>query len=199
LISRLKPSLRDQIILKHPSQSYLNFFGDRDLCIEAAENILIKNYEVERVNSPELIWEDIIKDTSNIESVAQFKSYFTERKSKKGEFLIRQGDDGSELYIISSGKFDVFIQAVEDDNQLIRVRSMTAGSIFGESIIYSDLKRTASVRAEEDSTVFVLTKTDMAKMEKEFPRLANYLHRKIVGTMSERLKSLNRLISRLDP
>jgi CRP-like cAMP-binding protein len=113
--------------------------------------------------------------------------------------LIHQGDEGSELYIISTGKFDVFIHAMNDDHKLIRLRSMTAGSIFGEAVLYSDLKRTASVRAEEDSTIFVLTKSRMADVEKEFPRLANYLHRNIVGTMSERLNSLNRLISRLDP
>jgi len=199
LISRLKLSLRDQINLIHPSQSYLNFFGDRDMCIEAAENILIKNYEVERGGSPKFIWEDIFKDTSDKESIEKFKSFLTERNCKKGEFLIRQGDEGSELYIISSGKFDVFIQAEEDVHQLIRVRSMMAGSIFGESSLYSDLKRTASVRAEEDSTVFVLTKTSMAEMEKQFPRIANHLYRKMIGIMSERLNSLNRLISRLDP
>ena len=199
LISRLKPTLKDQIKQKNSSQLYLNFFNDRDLCIEAAENLLIEKYQDSITSSHELIWENIVQDFSNKESIVQFKSYFTEKTCKKGEFLIHQGDEGSELYIISTGKFDVFIQAKEDDNQLIRVRSMTTGSIFGESVLYSDLKRTASVRAEEDSTIFVLTKSRMADVEKEFPRLANYLHRNIVGTMSERLNSLNRLISRLDP
>jgi SulP family sulfate permease len=79
------------------------------------------------------------------------------------------------------------------------VRSITAGSIFGETVLYSDLKRTASVRAEEDSTIFILTKSRMADMEKEFPHLANSLHRAIVALMSARLNSLNRLIGRLDP
>ncbi len=199
LFSRLKPKLREQINLENSSQQHLNFFDDRDLCIEAAENLLIKKYQESITTSPELIWENIIKNASDNESIAQFKSFFTEARCQKGEFLIHRGDEGKELYIIGNGKFDVFIHAMDDDNKLIRVRSITTGSIFGETVLYSDLKRTASVRAEEDSTIFILTKSRMADMEKEFPHLANSLHRAIVALMSARLNSLNRLIGRLDP
>ena len=151
------------------------------------------------MSSQEFIWENIIKDNSNQESIDQFKSFFTEKKCTKGEFLINQGDEGAELYIIKSGKFDVFIHTVDDVNHLIRVRSMSPGSIFGETVLYGNLKRMASVRAEEDSCIFVLSKNRVAEMEKEFPHLAISFHRTIAATMSERLSSLNRLISRLDP
>jgi len=199
LISRLSPTLREYIKPQTTTHLHLSFFYDRDLCIEAAEELLIENYQSPNMSSQEFIWENIIKDNSNQESIDQFKSFFTEKKCTKGEFLINQGDEGTELYIIRSGKFDVFIHTVDDVNHLIRVRSLNPGSIFGETVLYGNVKRMASVRAEEDSSIFVLSKYRMVDMEKELPHLAISLHRTIAATMSERLNSLNRLISRLDP
>jgi SulP family sulfate permease len=199
LISRLKSSLKDQITLKNATPLNFQFFSDRDLCIESAENLLIGKYLESPQEKTELDWESIVKPSESEGSIEQFKSFFTKKTCSKGDYLIRQGDDGDELFIIGEGKFDVFILINDDESSSMRMRSMTTGSIFGEAVLYSNIHRIASVRAEEDSVVFALSKARLTDMENEFPYLANQLHRKIVSIMSQRLNTLLRLLSHLDP
>ena len=199
LISRLKSSLKDQITQKNATPLNFQFFSDRDLCIESAENILIGRYLESPQEKTELDWEGIVKPSESEGSIEQFKSFFTKKTCSKGDYLIRQGDDGDELFIIGEGKFDVFILINDDESSSMRMRSMTTGSIFGEAVLYSNIHRIASVRAEEASVVFALSKARLTDMENEFPYLANQLHRKIVGIMSQRLNTLLQLLSHLDP
>lgn len=56
-----------------------------------------------------------------------------------GETVIKEGEDGNQLYIIESGLLEVF-------NETVRGRKLARGALFGELALLYNCKRTASVR-----------------------------------------------------
>jgi cGMP-dependent protein kinase len=56
-----------------------------------------------------------------------------------GAVVIREGEEGNELYIIESGSLEVF-------NETVSGRRMGRGALFGELALLYNCKRTASVR-----------------------------------------------------
>lgn len=71
-----------------------------------------------------------------------------------GEMVIRQGDDGNELYIVSSGRLRCF-KLLPDGNERY-LCNYSPGGVFGElSLLYSS-PRAASIIAEEPSVLFCL-------------------------------------------
>lgn len=71
------------------------------------------------------------------------------------EYVIRQGEDGNELYIVNSGKLECFKKFPGADEPKFLCEYTTSG-VFGElSLLYS-IPRSASIVAKEDSVLFCL-------------------------------------------
>lgn len=83
------------------------------------------------------------------------------------EILIRQGDLGDELYVVKSGVFSVY-RTVEDQDVVLW--SAREGDVLGEMALITGDVRTATVRAEMASEVFVLDVADFRKNTYHIPR-----------------------------
>jgi len=198
-IARPRPELVQMINSINSSSVYLDYTMDRDKSLENCEKLLIKKYKSEIEHKQEGAWNIFANQIKSHELLEKFKSFFTLKNCIEKEFLIRQGEIGNEMFLVESGRFEAIIESNGNHSHEIRLKTMTIGAIFGETVLYSSLKRTASVRAETEAVVYVLTKERLNEMELKFPDLANALHRFIIGIMSERLLASNRIISRLDP
>lgn len=172
---------------------------DRDHSLEYCENLLIEKHKEDGAFSDKSVWTSITSQIHSVELLESFKSYFSIRKYSKGDYLVRRNEVGNEMFLIESGRFEALIESEGIGSNEIRLRVFTVGSIIGETVIYSVLKRTASVRAGEDSVVYVMTKARLDDMEREFPNLGNALHRAIISMMAERLLASNRLVEQLNP
>ena len=98
----------------------------------------------------------------------------------RGEILFRQNDRGDELFLIHSGTLDIFVmngRRVEE-----KIASVSAGSFVGERSLLTGEPRSATARAAEDSSVFVVDKPAMGELLREHPALA----REIARVMAER-------------
>eukprot|EP00002_Diphylleia_rotans_P023918 TRINITY_DN4714_c0_g1_i4.p1 TRINITY_DN4714_c0_g1~~TRINITY_DN4714_c0_g1_i4.p1 ORF type:complete len:1498 (-),score=299.51 TRINITY_DN4714_c0_g1_i4:714-5207(-) len=85
-----------------------------------------------------------------------------------GEYIIRQGEVGDEMYIVQTGQVEV----VRDGRLITKIG---AKSYFGEiSLIFSQ-KRTASVLAAEYSELLMLTKSDLQQLLRVFPEFSKLL------------------------
>jgi sulfate permease, SulP family len=76
------------------------------------------------------------------------------------------------------------------------LRKYKAGAILGEMAIYTGEHRTASLRVEDDATLFRLDRENLARMSAKFPASTAALHAYIVRIMAERLSRANRNLSR---
>uniref|UniRef100_A0A8D8QUC8 Cyclic nucleotide-gated cation channel alpha-3 n=1 Tax=Cacopsylla melanoneura TaxID=428564 RepID=A0A8D8QUC8_9HEMI len=85
-----------------------------------------------------------------------------------GDYICRKGEVGKEMYIVNRGR----LQVVADNGKTV-LATLRAGSYFGEISILNmgtaGNRRTASVRSVGYSDLFVLSKTDMWDVLKEYP------------------------------
>ncbi len=67
----------------------------------------------------------------------------------KNEVIFREGDSGSQMYVISSGQVDIF-KLIDGEEKFLK--SLGEGELFGEMALIDNLPRSASVVAAQDNT-----------------------------------------------
>jgi len=106
-----------------------------------------------------------------------------ERKYSAGTTLLKQGDTGVGLYIITSGKVRI-TQAVHPDKAEEELRIEGSGGVLGEMALLDDLPRSATVTAIEDVTALILPVWDFRATIQSHPDIAL----KLLAVLSRRLR-----------
>src|SRR5512143_512999 len=130
-----------------------------------------------------------------LQPVDRIMKYLERRELRQGEYLIREGDPGTEMYFIEAGMVDVQLES--PDGQVVRLRSVRGGATVGEMGLYMGGKRTASVIASRPSAVYRLAGDALHAMRLEDPEAAALLHEWIARLLAERLAQNNRTIEAL--
>ncbi len=73
-----------------------------------------------------------------------------------GDFLVRQGTQGSRLYIIVEGRADVLVESMQSERA--KVAELGPGDFFGEMALMTDEVRSASVIARTNMLAYRLDK-----------------------------------------
>ncbi|MEA2063903.1 MAG: cyclic nucleotide-binding domain-containing protein, partial [Gemmatimonadota bacterium] len=86
----------------------------------------------------------------------------------KGEHIIAEGSEGKSLYIIRSGRVEVYKQA---KGKNVRLATLGPDEVFGEMSLIDNRysKRTASVRALEDTKVVILDRKAFDEYMEQIP------------------------------
>jgi glucose-6-phosphate 1-dehydrogenase len=87
-----------------------------------------------------------------------------------GDFIIRQGDVGHEMYFIARGQVEVL------DGAGRQLRTLGDGEFFGELALLASEPRSASVRAATACDLFVLEQHDFNDVLRSYPEFAASLH-----------------------
>ena len=88
------------------------------------------------------------------------------KRLKAGDILYREGDPGDTFYIILSGSVEYYVEKL---NQTPTV--LSSGEFVGELSLMLGLRRTVTVRAREETTLFAINKDGFATLLKEQPHL----------------------------
>ena len=102
------------------------------------------------------------------------------------ERIIREGDSGTEMYVVLEG--GVQAQKTLEDGIVKVLRVMGVGELFGEVGPLSGSLRTADVVALEQSQVLVLSWSRIDRLTKRFPMLAFRLFRNLTRIIGARLR-----------
>jgi CRP-like cAMP-binding protein len=80
-----------------------------------------------------------------------------------GELFMREGEPGGDLYVLESGRAEVFKERSwkSGDPVHIRLAELERGECFGETSILAIMPRCASVRALSDCVALRLLTTDL--------------------------------------
>lgn len=111
------------------------------------------------------------------------------RFAPAGTVVMRQGEKGTNAYLIQSGKVTV---TTENNGKQVALAKLGTGQIFGEMSLVFDEPRTATVMADEDCNLIIITRqTLQGKLNKSDPTI-----RAIVPMLLKRIVSANNMMLR---
>ncbi|AGK58939.1 cyclic nucleotide-binding protein [Hyphomicrobium denitrificans 1NES1] len=102
---------------------------------------------------------------------------------RRGDCIVRQGEDADALHVVVSGRF-----AVEIDGNDEPVAEISHGSTIGEIAFFAGGQRTATVRAIRDGVVVRLSRDDFNSISETTPAI----WAAITSTLAERLATETR-------
>lgn len=100
-----------------------------------------------------------------------------------GAIVFRQGDPGSNMYVVKSGTVSVAV----DGKQVATLRD---GDIFGEMALIDKSPRSATVTASSDCALVPLDEKRFLYMVHETP----YFSLDVMKVIANRLRTMNRLL-----
>jgi len=92
------------------------------------------------------------------------------RRVEKGEDIVFQTDEGTDLYILLKGK--VKVSLMSEDGQELILTNLNEGAFFGEMSLIDGKSRSATVVAAEDAALGVLQRDKFINTMKKNPIIA---------------------------
>jgi CRP-like cAMP-binding protein len=114
-----------------------------------------------------------------------------ERKYKKGETIMKEGEQAVAFFIMAKGKVDVSQAA--GTKKTTKLAEMGPGETFGEMALLDGGPRTATVKALEDTECLVLSRWDFVAELRTSPHIAV----EMLPILSRRLRSVEAKLAEL--
>ena len=190
-ISRLKDF---GVLEKIPANQ---IFEDVDRAIEWAEDNLLRDVLDEALPAEEMRLEQSgILDNFDADEIAALKARLTRVAHPKGGVIFREGDSGTDLFIVTRGTASAYIhQATGRD---IRLVTFAPGTVFGELAILDAGPRSASIIADDDFVSYALSQAQFAVLSREAPAIAIKLLANLGRELSGRLRRADGMINELE-
>jgi len=90
-----------------------------------------------------------------------------------GEMIVRQGDAGDSLFIIVEGV--VSVQVRFEDDKVVEVARLGAGSFFGEMALLTGQERTATITTLNETHLFEIIKEDILPLLQQQPEVSKLI------------------------
>lgn len=112
------------------------------------------------------------------------------RELQPGEVLIRQDDQGNQMYVVIDGELHVSREVRGEKRALAK---LGLGDVVGEVALVSAVRRTATVTALEPSRVLVLDWPAVERVGRFSPYLAARLYLNLAAILGQRIVKRNEL------
>lgn len=172
-------------------------FPDTDSALERFEDHLLASRAPQISNRVELELADVPVladlDPADLEVL---KSKFYREHYRQGERIVRQGDSGDAMYIITRGLADVILDLPGGRSK--RLSSLTAGTFFGELALLDHSSRSANIDASQYLVCYRLDVHDFERLQRSHPHISMKLLANISRTLTKRLRYANETIVELE-
>jgi CRP-like cAMP-binding protein len=122
------------------------------------------------------------------EELAKLQSICRVKKYTKDQVIIREGEMGSEMFIVYKGSVEIRKETRAGDSYTVVRLKAEHNVFFGELALVDDDKRSATVLAMEDSEFLVITKENFLSLGKTNPEIALPITRAIAKILAGRLR-----------
>jgi CRP/FNR family cyclic AMP-dependent transcriptional regulator len=123
------------------------------------------------------------------------------RRYHNGELVFRQGEVGVGMYIIVTGRVEIFVtdpNAPEDDFREIYITQLATGDFFGElSLVEDGSRRTASAACREETVLIGFFKPDLIEILERNPSTGVKIVFRLAEILGRRLKDTTDKVSEL--
>ncbi len=123
--------------------------------------------------------EDVLKEIAH---------YINVREFKKGRVIFFEGDTGRYLYLVKSGKLEVYKRNRNDEEVVLAV--FGPGDFVGEMALIEETTRSATCRAIEDSELMLFSHRAFEDLIEESPKAAARLILEIAKILSKRVRNM---------
>lgn len=113
---------------------------------------------------------------------------------KKNQYIIKEGESGKDLYIIILGNATIRKSINDKEVKLIE---LNRGDLFGEMVIINELERTASVCAETECDILIISYNEIYSLFKSQTKLFSLLILNLARLLTKRLKETNQKLEKL--
>ena len=107
----------------------------------------------------------------------------------QGQHIVRQGEIGTEMYVLINGTADVILNSSDHPRHL---NTLGRGDVFGEMGLIRHHERTADVIALEDVEVLAVNERFLTRIKRRYPRIASEIFFNISKILSDRLEQSQR-------
>lgn len=101
---------------------------------------------------------------------------------KSGDFIFREGDLGTEMFIVQEGQVEI-LSRVAGEDRLLAV--LDKGDFFGEMALLEDQPRVGSARALNDTRLLQINGSTFDQMLRDNPEIAVRMMRKLSRRLRE--------------
>ncbi len=133
-----------------------------------------------------LIWKSILglypTKVHKFQSEYQKQSKTLGKIYANGEVIVRQGDIGDSLYVIQSGKVQVFH---EENRHEVHLADLHEGDFFGEMAIFEKSVRSSTVRSRGQARILTIDKKTLMNRIQSDPSLAFRILKRLSGRIRE--------------
>ena len=172
-------------------------FPDIDRAVEWAEEHLILSQLGDVESGAEFPFSQLdVLAHMNESELAVVKQVLSRRTYRKGDIVIREGDNSDELYVIAKGSASVRLRLSGTDRET-RLITFSPGTLFGEVALLDQEVRSATIEADEELVCYVLTHRNFERLTSEHPPIAIKLLTNLGRELSSRLRRANRTIYQL--
>lgn len=123
------------------------------------------------------------EDLGSLERIIQKNNF------RAGKVIFRQGEEGTDLFIIREGNISVWLREGDKTKELVRLRE---GSFFGEMSLFDEYPRSATVLALSDVLVYQIGGDAFRDFALERPQVLF----QFCKVFSHRLRDTNSLLTK---
>jgi CRP-like cAMP-binding protein len=153
----------------------------------------------------EVIKESSIFSTLEDEELADILHISREKRFPKGEFVMQEGEQGDEMYLVLEGEIGVSksLSMKFGDNDFRKTEKVLTHfrpedhAIFGEMALIGQDSRSASIMARTDCTLLEIKRDDLINLMEGKPKLGVKILMKLTELLASRLRQSGEDIIRL--
>ena len=110
---------------------------------------------------------------------------------KPGENILKEGEIGSCVYLLVSGKVEICKSIMDKSNYTVANLIAEDSMLFGELALVGGDKRTATVKATSNCECWKLSREDFTKLGNQYPELGWGMLQSIASILASRLQKAN--------
>jgi sulfate permease, SulP family len=168
-------------------------FANTAMAIEYVENQLLKPFAAdEDAISAE---EALVALVGERDKAVVLLPFFTFHDVQAGDQVFRQGDDSDSSILLVRGNLSAHLDL--GGGQSVRLRKFLPGTLVGEMAFYAGRKRSASLVADTDAAIGVISGESILRLNREQPAVAAEFHQMTARLMANRIIAMNAMLRTL--
>jgi SulP family sulfate permease len=168
-------------------------FPSTAMAVEYVENRLLKPFggDQEAISAEDAL----VAIVGERDKAIALLPYFTLHDIQAGDQVFREGDDADGSILLVRGNLSAHLDL--GGGQSVRLRKFLPGTLIGEMAFYTGRKRSASLVADTDSTIGVISGESILRLNRDQPAVAAQFHQMAARLMANRIIAMNAMLRTL--